>query len=85
MKELRSLSWDEVKRLAIELGLNHEDLRGIERYDDDENERLSDAMRLWLMRDPEASWNAVVEALRVIHRHDLANKVAETFEIPHVK
>ena len=81
MKELESLSWDEVKRLAIELGLNHEDLRGIERYDDDKHQRLSDAMRLWLMRDTAASWKAVVEALRAIHRDDLANETAETFGI----
>ena len=82
LKELESLSWDEVKRLAIELGLNHEDLWRIERYNDDENERFMNAMNLWLERDPEASWTAVVKALRAIHRDDLANKIVETFEIP---
>ena len=78
-KELRDLTWAEVKAMTIQLGMQGSDLQKIEKSYNDDSERFMNAMNLWLERDTEASWKAVAEALRAIQKNNLAKKIAETF------
>ena len=77
VSELQSLSWSEVKCMAIHL--DRMDLSALERIEQDHptdsKQQVMYAMNEWLQRDKKASWAKVVSALREIHKDVLATDI----------
>ena len=80
-RELHSLSWNDVKRLALHL----DDCMTNALLEDIEHERAEvtgckrAAMEEWLKRDSAASWGKVVSALRTVSMHALASHVESEY------
>ena len=80
-KELHSLSWNDVKRLALHL----DDCMTNALLEDIEHDRAEvtgckiAAMEEWLKRDGSASWGKVVSALRTVSMHALASHVESEY------
>ena len=74
VSELQSLSWSDVKCMAIHL--DRMDLAVLDKIEEDHpndsKQRVMYAMKEWLQRDTEASWKKVVCALRKINKNALA-------------
>ena len=77
VSELQSLSWSDVKCMAIHL--DRMDLAVLdqieENHPNDSKQRVMYAMKEWLQRDTEASWKKVVGALRKINMNALATEI----------
>ena len=73
-RELNELSWSDVVRMAVHLGMKLHDLNKIS----GENRQL-EAMQNWLDCDPEASWDKIVKALNVIKKIVLAQRLEKRY------
>ena len=74
--------------IGSELGVSEDDLDNIEDEGEDNEECLSNVLRLWLRkRSLHPSWRKLVEALRaeVVGREDIAHKIAEQYLEPTVE
>ena len=77
VSELQSLSWSDVKCMAIHLdSMDLPVLDQIEEdYPTDSKQRVMYAMKEWLQRDTEASWKKLVYALRKTNKNALATEI----------
>ena len=76
---LNELTWAEVMKMAVGLGVDYSELRKIEEKRSDIGLRLLDAMNLWLTTDSRATWGRVVKALRDIKKILLAEKIEDKY------
>ena len=81
VSELQSLSWSDVKCMAIHL--DRMDLPVLDKIEEDHpndsKQRVMYAMKEWLQRDTEASWKKVVCALRKIQKNALATDIEKEY------
>ena len=73
-RELKKLTWPDVKQMAIQLGIKHPRLEEFEQKTT-YSERLLATMNAWLSQDTEASWTKIVEALEEIEQNVLAENI----------
>ena len=79
--ELDSLSWSDVKRMAMQLdGMEFALLNKIQvSHSNEPDNWVTHAMEAWLNRDNRASWNKVVSALRKVQMNTLATQLEEKY------
>ena len=81
VSELQSLSWGDVKCMAIHL--DRMDLAVLDQieedYPNDSKQQVMYAMKEWLHKDTEVSWPKVVSALREIHKNALATEIERKY------
>ena len=76
--ELDELTWSEVVKMAIQLGMDFAILQKIAE-DKSDSIRLLASMDTWLKTDPKASWLKVVKALRAIKSNVLAASIERKY------
>ena len=74
---LNTLSWSEVKSMAVQLGVEFCRLQQIEQQSSTISDRLLSAMDMWLNSDANASWARIVTALNDIDKNVLAKKIEQ--------
>ena len=75
--ELNCVSWHS---LGVKLGLEGHQLRAIEGGHHGNNERLKNEMLdLWLRSAKNPSWKAIVEALRLMEEHSVADRIQRKY------
>ena len=62
-KELGKLTWNDIKSLAVQLDIDYNELVKIEEQTDQATDRMHRALNIWLEKDPNASWEKVINAL----------------------
>jgi hypothetical protein len=77
--DLDELTWAELSKLAVLLGMEFSALMQIAGQHADINSRLLATMDLWLKSDCGASWGRVVEALKAIKKIVLAKAVEDKY------
>ena len=81
VSELQSLSWSDVKCMAIHL--NRMDITVLDQieedYPNDSKQRVMYAMKEWLQRDTEPSWAKIVSGLRKINKNALAFEIERKY------
>ena len=76
---LNSLSWGEVKRMAVQLGMEYFRLTQIEEGNTKVSDCLLPAMDMWLNGDANASWARIVTALNDSDKNVLAKKIEQRY------
>ena len=76
---LNKLTWAEVVKMAVGLGVEYSELEKIEEKRSDIGLRLLDAMNLWLSTDLKATWGKVVKALSEIKKIVLAKEIEDKY------
>ena len=75
--ELSCVSWHS---LGVKLGLKGHQLHAIEESHRGNNERLKNEMLdLWLRSAKNPSWKAIVEALRLMEEHSVADRIQRKY------
>jgi len=79
--EFAEMSWGEVKKLALQLGVKKSSLNTIEEDRQKSDDRKLDAMEQWLKQDSNASWEKIVDALnsKALQRNNLADSIREKY------
>ena len=78
--ELGDLTWSEIKSLAVQLDIDFNELLKIEEQTDQATDRMHRALNIWLQKDPNASWEKVINALdRVKGKDVLIQKLKEKY------
>ena len=78
--ELRDLTWSGIKDLAVQLEIDFNELLKIEEQTDQATDRMHRALNIWLKKDPNASWEKVINALdRVKGKDVLIQKLKEKY------
>ncbi|CAI8054736.1 hypothetical protein GBAR_LOCUS29854, partial [Geodia barretti] len=78
--ELGKLTWSEIKSLAVQLEIDFNKLLKIEEQTDQATDRMHRALNIWLEKDPNASWEKVINALdRVEGKDVLIQKLKEKY------
>ena len=62
-RDLKILTWSNVKELAVQLEVAYDELLRIEEQTQQSTDRMHRAMNLWLKKDSNASWEKVINAL----------------------
>lgn len=78
--ELADLTWGQVKKLALQLGVKKASLDKIEEDRQKSDDRKMDAMERWLRQDLKASWEKIVEALNSKAFQGEMNTLAESIQ-----
>ena len=79
-QELDELTWSEVTKLGVQLGMKFSVLQKIgDTKADADSVGLLAAMNSWLQSDPKASWKKVVRALGTIRKEVLAQELGEKY------
>ena len=78
--ELGDLTWSEIKSLAVQLEIDYSELLKIQEQTDQATDRMHQALNIWLKKDPNASWEKVINALdRVKGKDVLIQKLKEKY------
>ena len=81
--ELGDLTWSEIKSLAVQLEIDYNELLKIEEQTNQATDRMHRALNIWLEKDPNASWEKVINALdRVKGKDVLIQKLKEKYLPP---
>ena len=81
--ELGDLTWSEIKSLAVQLEIDFNELLKIEEQTNQATDRMHRALNIWLEKDPNASWEKVINALdRVKGKDVLIQKLKEKYLPP---
>ena len=76
---LNSLTWGEVKSMAVQLGMEYFRLQQIEERNTKVSDCLLPAMDMWLNSDDNASWARIITALNDIDKNVLAKKIEQRY------
>lgn len=66
-------------QLGIKLGIQHHELKNIEKQYQDVYRQLTETLVLWLQQTPNASWGNVVKALQDMRKNTLAERIRNTY------
>ena len=84
---LNSLSWSEVKAMAVQLKMDYSKLEKIEERRIEGSDRLLSAMNMWLKSDANATWARIIKALNDTDKNVLAKAIEQKYcqplDIPH--
>ena len=69
--ELGDLTWDDIQSLAVQLDIDYNELLKIEEQTDQPTSRMHRALNIWLKKDPNASWEKVINALDRVKGKDV--------------
>ena len=69
--ELGDLTWSEIKSLAVQLEIDYNKLLKIEEQTNQATDRMHQALNIWLKKDPNASWEKVINALDRVKGKDV--------------
>ena len=69
--ELGDLTWNDIQSLAVQLEINFNELLKIEEQTDQPTDRMHRALNIWLEKDPNASWEKVINALDRVKGKDV--------------
>ena len=78
-RDLQSLSWAEVKDMAIQLNMEFSKLKQIQEQSEELSDRVLSAMNTWLNSEPRASWAMIVSALIAINQNVLADEIEKKY------
>ena len=76
---LDTLSWSEIKSIAVQLRMEYFRLKQIEQQNTELSDRLLSAMDMWLNNDSNASWARIITALRDIDKNVLAKTIEQKY------
>ena len=84
---LNTLSWSEVKLMAVQLRMEYFRLQHIEQQNTAVTDRLLSAMDMWLNNDARATWARIIKALNDTDKSVLAKEIEQKYcqplEPPH--
>ena len=84
---LNTLSWSEVKAMAVQLRMEFSRLQHIEQQNTAVTDRLLSAMDMWLNSDANATWARIIKALNDTDRTVLAKEIEQKYcqpvNVPH--
>ena len=84
---LNSLSWSEVKSMAVQLKMDYSELEKIEERGIEVSDRLLSAMNMWLKSDANATWARIIKALNDTDKNVLAKEIEQKYcqpvNVPH--
>ncbi|CAI8031365.1 hypothetical protein GBAR_LOCUS17811 [Geodia barretti] len=69
--ELGDLTWNDIQSLAVQLEIDFNELLKIEGQTDQPTNRMHRALNIWLEKDPNASWEKVINALDRVKGKDV--------------
>ena len=69
--ELRDLTWSDIKDLAVQLKIDFNKLLKLEEQTDQPTDRMHRALNIWLQKDPNASWEKIINALDRVKGKDV--------------
>jgi hypothetical protein len=81
-KELGDLTWSEIKSLAVQLEIDYNKLLKIEEQTNQATDRMHQALNIWLKKDPNASWEKVINALDRVKGKDVLIKTLKEKYLP---
>lgn len=85
-RALDKLTWVDVKRMAVQLGMDYSELEQIQEGRSAVKDYILNAMDTWLNSDQSASWRKLVNALKAINKtvlaEDLEKEYCSTIDIP---
>ena len=76
---LNSLTWSEVKSMAVQLGMEYFRLQQIEQQNSTMTDRLLSAMDMWLNSDANATWAKIIKALNDTDKKVLAKEIEQKY------
>ena len=76
---LNTLSWSEVKSMAVQLGMEFFRLQQIEQQSSTVTDRLLSAMDMWLNSDANATWTRIIKALNDTDKNVLAKEIEQKY------
>ena len=84
---LNTLSWSEVKSMAVQLRMEFFKLQHIEQQNVTVTDRLLSAMDMWLNSDTNATWARIIKALNDTDKNVLAKEIEQKYcqpvNVPH--
>ena len=80
--ELGDLTWSEIKSLAVQLEIDYNKLLKIEEQTNQATDRMHQALNIWLKKDPNASWEKVINALDRVKGKDVLIKTLKEKYLP---
>ena len=80
--ELGDLTWNDIQSLAVQLEINFNELLKIEEQTNQATDRMHRALNMWLEKDPDASWEKIINALDRVKGKDVLIQTLKEKHLP---